>query len=310
MNHTLPHYPDIPLLLILVLLLISLCSSTSAVSTGPSLEITGLSGEEIAHPGYPYTGTVTIANRGDQTSGITSLYVFFRSPRDPDLNTTISVIPVDPMQPGQSISLPYIGTVSSDLLPGEYQVYAYIKGTGSRDPKKTGILARIPSPVSLTFQPLPNQSVINDEIIATIRESTNENRIHEGLRPLIWDEDLARIAQAYARELARAGRLSHTDRNGNGPSERALAFGYPVTKDIEGGVRIGVAENLAYIGTGMVTGVGYVDPTNGTAIGTALMDGWMKSPGHRKNILDPLADRFGSGVFWNDMYYYAVSEFW
>ena len=60
----------------------------------------------------------------------------------------------------------------------------------------------------------------------------------------------------------------------------------------------------------MVTGVGYVDPTNGTAIGKALMDGWMKSPGHRKNILDPLADRIGSGVFWNDEYYYAVSEFW
>jgi len=310
MNHTLPHYPDIPLLLILVLLLISLCSSTSAVSTGPSLEITGLSGEEIAHPGYPYTGTVTIANRGDQTSGITSLYIFFRSPGEPDLNATISVIPVDPMQPGQNISSPYIGTVSSDLPPGEYQVYAYIKGTGYRDPEKAGTIARIPTPVSLPFQPLPNQSVINDEIIATIRESTNENRIHEGLRPLIWDEELARIAQAYAQESARAGRLSHTDRNGNGPSERASVYGYPVTKDIEGGVRIGVAENLAYIGTGMVTGVGYVDPTNGTAIGNALMDGWMKSPGHRKNIIDPLADRIGSGVFWNDEYYYAVSEFW
>jgi len=310
MNHPISTHPVFSLFLISVLLVLVLSPSASAISAGPSLKITDLSGEVSAHPGYPYEGTVTFENTGDQTSGITTIYIFFRSPDDPDLNATISAIPVDPIRPGQHMSLPYIGTVSPDLPPGEYHVYGYIKGTGYRDPEKAGTIGRIPSLIPLTKKPLPNQSVLNDEVISTIRESTNENRIHEGLQPLTWDEDLASIAEAYARESARVGRLSHTDTNGDGPSERASAFGYPVTKDIEGGVRIGVAENLAYIGTGMVTGVGYVDPTNGTAIGMSLMDGWMKSPGHRKNILDPLADRFGAGVYWNDEYYYAVSEFW
>ncbi|HOL40802.1 MAG TPA: CAP domain-containing protein [Methanospirillum sp.] len=280
-----------------------------AVSAGPSLTITGLTGEEAAYQGYPYQGTVTVRNSGDQTSGITTPYIFFTSPDNPDLNATISALPVDPIRPGTDITLPYIGTVSKDLPSGQYYVYGYVKGSG-RNPEKTGTIARITSPVPVLSKPLPDREALHKEIISTIRTVTNQNRIEKGLRPLIWDENLANIAEKYAEESARTGRLSHTDKNGDGPSERAKQTGYPVTKDIEGGVRIGIAENLAYIGTGMVAGVGYVDPTNGTAIGQALMDGWMKSPGHRKNILDPLADRFGAGLFWNGEYYYAVSEFW
>lgn len=294
---------------IFLIVLILFHMPAGAVSAGPSLTITGLTGEETAYQGYPYQGTVTVRNLGDQTSGITTLYIFFRSPDNPDLNATISALPVDPVRPGAVITLPYIGTVSQDLPSGRYHVYGYVKASG-QNPEKTGTIARISSPIPVLPKLLPDQAALKAEIISTIRAVTNQNRIEEGQKPLIWDENLSRIAEEYAQELARAGRLSHTDRDGDGPSERAQQSGYPVTKDIEGGVRIGIAENLAYIGTGMVAGVGYVDPTNGTAIGQALMDGWMNSPGHRKNILDPLADRFGAGLFWNGEYYYAVSEFW
>ncbi|MGV8109440.1 CAP domain-containing protein [Methanospirillum sp.] len=282
----------------------------TAVSIGPDLIITDLTGKNSAYTGYPYEGTISIENRGDQTSGITTVYVFLRDAADPEINGTISAIPVDPIRSGQVVNLSYIGTVPDDLPQGEYSLYGYIQHRGSRVIENTKALARLSTPVTVIEKPVPDQKALESGIIAGIQDLTNEYRIRQGLHPLSWDDDLAIITDRYAEELSRTGRLSHTDRSGDGPSDRAEAFGYPTTKEIVGGVRIGISENLAYIGTGMVSGVGYVDPTNSSAIATALMDGWMNSPGHKKNILDPLSDRFGIGLFWNGEYYYAVSDFW
>lgn len=296
--------------LIFFVLLSSLFVSASAVSKGPDLIITNISGQSEAFPGYAYEGVITIENPGDQTSGITSVILFFKSPEHPDHNATITSVPLDPLRPGQSVSLPYIGTVPEDLDVGEYHLYGYIKATGLRDPDETGTIGRLPTLIPVILKPLPERSIFEQEIVDSIRDRTNENRVSKGLPPLVWDDNLAEIASGYAYEVSRTGKLSHTEKNGDGPAERAQAYGYPTTKEIKGGIRIGIAENLAYMGTGMVAGIGYVDPTNSTAIAKALMDGWMESPGHRKNILDPLADRFGVGIFWNGEYYYTASEFW
>jgi len=292
------------------IILTILCSAASGVPSGPDLVITDLTGQQTGSPGYPYEGTITLKNTGDQTSGITSVYLFLKNSGEPTLNATISAVPLDPVRPDQTITLSYVGTIENQLATGEYSLYGYIKGTGQHNPEKPGSIARLSSPVTIFEKTLPERSSFEQDIIAKIRDDTNKNRAAKGLNLLVWDDDLAEIARRYAHELSESGHLSHTSKNGSGPAERAEEFGYPTTKEIEGGVRIGISENLAYIGTGMVSGIGYVDPTNSTVIASALMNGWMNSPGHRKNILDPLADRFGVGLFWNGEYYYAVTEFW
>ena len=298
--------------LLTILTFILLCSIPAAVTgaMGPNITITALSGEPFASPGYPYSSTVTISNAGDQTSGITSVSVFLRNASEPEEGIILATRGVDPIRYSEKVSLAITGTVPGDISPGLYTLYGYIHQPGRRNLDQQDRFARLTTDIRVIPKDLPNQSILEEQIITRIFENTNENRRNKGIAALVYDPTLAEIASAYAQVLSSTGRLSHTDRRGNGPGERAEAFGYPVTKEIEGGIRIGIAENLAYIGTGMVTGIGYVDPTSADAIAGAIVNGWMNSPGHRKNILDPLADRIGVGIYFNGEYYYAVQEFW
>lgn len=298
------------LLPIIALVLLSLIPAAVSGAMGPNLTITALSGEPFASPGFPYSSTVTISNSGDQTSGITSVSVFFRNASEPGDGITLATRGVDPIRHSEATTLEITGTVPGDIPSGLYNLYGYLHQTGWRNQDQQGRIARLKTDISIIHKDLPDQTILEEEIITRIFEMTNKNRRDEGIAGLTYDPALADIAAAYAEVLASTGRLSHTDRSGDGPSERAEAFGYQTTKEVEGGLRVGIAENLAYIGTGMVTGAGYVDPTSADAIAGAIVNGWMNSPGHRKNILDPLADRIGVGIYFNGEYYYAVQEFW
>jgi len=288
-----------------------LLSPVTAVS-GPDLVITGLSGGSQAYPGYPYQSNISIENQGDQTSGITYVTVFFERQEDPDDRLVLKTNTVDPVRAGANRTIQIINTLDVNTSPGFYQLYGLIHDTrvASLNRIKEGDIARLATGIEIKEKGLPDQADLNNEIIARIYNLTNDYRIREGLNVLMRDEDLAGIADNYAKDLGKVGYLSHTDKSGRGPKERAEAAGYPTTKAIDGGTRVGIGENLAYIGTGLRSGVGYVDPTSAEAIAGAIMDGWMKSPGHRKNILDSYADRIGVGLFWNGEYYYAVQEFW
>ena len=274
--------------------------------------ITGLTGESYAYPGYPYHSNVIIENKGDQTSGINFVSIFLSDKITQGDPISLGTLSLDPIRAGSNQTVPFIITVPVQINPGYYVLYSYIHKSGitSVDLIKPGAIVRLATPIEIRKKELPNQTDLEKKIVSLIYNQTNDFRRQEDLKELEWDEKLADIANQYARVIGKAGFLSHTDKSGNGPSERAGAAGYPTTKEIEGGTRMGIGENLAYIGTGMVIGAGYVDPTSANAIASAIMNGWMKSPGHKRNILDPHADRFGAGLFWNGEYYYAVQEFW
>jgi len=94
-------------------------------------------------------------------------------------------------------------------------------------------------------------------------EKTNEARIANGLPPLQWDGELCRFARAHSEEMALRGYFDHDTPEGLHLKDRAKARGmrYRV-----------IAENIAY-------NKGYSDP------GSFAVERWMKSPGHRSNIL-------------------------
>ncbi|MES2465051.1 MAG: CAP domain-containing protein, partial [Armatimonadota bacterium] len=91
---------------------------------------------------------------------------------------------------------------------------------------------------------------------------TNTERIRDGVTPLVADPALTAAAQQHAEDMAAQGYFSHTDRQGEGPAERAAANGYPRN--------VGTGENIA----------------SGQATPEAVVQGWMNSPGHRRNILN------------------------
>ena len=105
--------------------------------------------------------------------------------------------------------------------------------------------------------------------------------------PLRVDPDLARIAREYSCALLARGALSHMGADGTTVSDRIRAAGKTF---------IAVGENLA-------------SSTNTREPVEAAMDGWMKSPGHRENILRPDFTDTGVGVCHDGTTYYFTQLF-
>lgn len=128
---------------------------------------------------------------------------------------------------------------------------------------------------------------------AIIAEQTNSFRKEHGLPPLETNEVLGAAAQKFAEYMARTGRYGHTV-DGKQPAERIAAQGYAYC---------GVGENIAY--TYRSTGF------SASELGHSLVQGWIDSPPHRKNMLEASFVEIGVGVARSDEtgYYYAVQHF-
>lgn len=116
----------------------------------------------------------------------------------------------------------------------------------------------------------------NPELVAALHAAANEARSAHGAQPTAWDEGLARAARQHAAELAARNVLDHL---GLDPTRRTVAdrlarAGSPYTTH---------AENLAAVPPGL-------DAVRAT------VDGWLQSPGHRANLLQPGFDRMGFGT--------------
>jgi uncharacterized protein YkwD len=107
------------------------------------------------------------------------------------------------------------------------------------------------------------------QVEGQILELTNRERQRVGLPPLWPNPRLFAAARAHSVNMARHRRMDHT-LDGVSPFRRIADAGYP----------IGIAgENVA---------VGYNTLVD-------LMDAWMKSAGHRQNILSPDYAEIGIG---------------
>jgi len=120
----------------------------------------------------------------------------------------------------------------------------------------------------------------NDAYGQTSRESQifsliNRERARSGLGSLTWNPDLAGLARDYSQTMAREGFFDHIDGQGNSVVERAKHA------HIRGWQKIG--ENLFEC-----------EPTN--SLPSLAIRGWMNSPTHRDNILDPEWRATGIGI--------------
>jgi uncharacterized protein YkwD len=103
----------------------------------------------------------------------------------------------------------------------------------------------------------------------------NRERAKTGLGELLWDDRLADLARRYSEKMAHDRVFEHIDSDGNDVVARARQ------SNIRGWSKIG--ENLFMC-----------DPTDDF---TGLsVRGWMKSPTHRENILDPVWRDTGIGI--------------
>ncbi|MFF4804955.1 CAP domain-containing protein [Streptomyces sp. NPDC001351] len=114
---------------------------------------------------------------------------------------------------------------------------------------------------------------------------TNRERAGAGLPPLATDPLLATAAQAHSADMVARAFYSHTSPEGSRPWDRAAAAGAR---------RRSIGENIA---------CGQRSPAE-------VVDGWMNSPGHRANILEPDFTHIGigfagggpAGTYWTQLF--------
>lgn len=105
--------------------------------------------------------------------------------------------------------------------------------------------------------------------------------------PLAWNPNLATAAEAHTRDMANNNYFDHKDRQGGTPGDRAELAGY---------VGQAIGENIA---AGQDTAV-------------KVVDGWLASPGHCANLMNPSFRELGAayavdpksdaGIYWTTLF--------
>ncbi|MFD6876193.1 MULTISPECIES: CAP domain-containing protein [unclassified Streptomyces] len=99
----------------------------------------------------------------------------------------------------------------------------------------------------------------------------NQERAKAGCSALTVNDKLTAAAQNHSQDMASHSNMSHTGSDGSDPGQRITRAGYSWST---------YGENVAY---------GYNSPEQ-------VMNGWMNSPGHKKNILNCAFKEIGVGL--------------
>ena len=113
------------------------------------------------------------------------------------------------------------------------------------------------------------------------------NTAFKGARPVRWSDALAEASRLHAEEMARYNFFSHRGRDGSDPAQRVEREGYN------------------YRSTGENIAAGQMQPEDAVA-------GWIKSPGHCANLMNPAFTEMGAafavdrrsdmGVYWTQAF--------
>lgn len=144
-----------------------------------------------------------------------------------------------------------------------------------------------------------NPAIDRAETERYVHEYVNEERTERGLAPLEFDADLRAVARYYSARMAKEEFFAHTAPDGGTLSDRYDRFNYDCHVSVGDGRVATGGENLAhtYYEAPVKTddGVEFYDTERELARG--IVDGWMNSSGHRKNLLQSYWEREGIGVY-------------
>ncbi len=125
-----------------------------------------------------------------------------------------------------------------------------------------------------------------DDLLSRALNLINQSRTEAGLAPVAWDPTAAAVAQAHAEDMLAGPFFSHWNRDGYGPDHRAA---------LTAGMSDAVFENIH--SSWRRTSDGQPAPIMDWP--QRVLDahlGLMDSPGHRRNIMDPVHTHVGIGI--------------
>ena len=132
-----------------------------------------------------------------------------------------------------------------------------------------------------------------------IHTLVNRERRNRGLSPLDWNSILARIARGHSQDMASRKYFSHYSPEGRDFSYRYQQAGFFCSIRVgdtvfQGGENI--FQNNLYDRIMVMNGLKRYDWNSLKHLAETTVQGWMSSPGHRKNILAPYWKTQGIGV--------------
>lgn len=132
-----------------------------------------------------------------------------------------------------------------------------------------------------------NISPPTSDFVQQVLDLTNEFRSQNGLPPLTLNTQLNAAALEQSQDMAQEDFFDHIGLDGSTPATRAQDQGY----------------NFSFIGENI--GAGYQTPGE-------VVQGWINSPGHRENLLNPNYAEIGIGYFYleNDTGFENWNHYW
>jgi Cysteine-rich secretory protein family len=131
---------------------------------------------------------------------------------------------------------------------------------------------------------LPQQSVQAQSAIAQqLFALANDARVSAGVRPLLWDPALADAAMKHCQRMAVEGPIAH--RYDGEPDLTARAG--------DAGAHFSLVEENIAVGSHLQT----------------IHQGWLDSPKHRANLINPAVDHVGIAVVSSGGILFAVTDF-
>ncbi|MBD3319337.1 hypothetical protein GF342_05510 [Candidatus Woesearchaeota archaeon] len=143
-----------------------------------------------------------------------------------------------------------------------------------------------------------------------VHELINKERTSRGLTPLSYDGALQTIAEGHSEDMVNRNYFSHYSPEGLTFSDRYAQRQYSCRVPVEDVAYTG-AENIAIIPLVSTYELHSGTPLSyNTLEGMAalVVDGWMKSKGHRENILKPYWSVQGIGIGVNESLDYYVTQ--
>jgi hypothetical protein len=133
---------------------------------------------------------------------------------------------------------------------------------------------------------VPTERLETEEIEQELHDLINRERAKQGITLLQISKSLIPIARSHSQDMAAQSELTHNSRDGKTYSQRLQEAGLFFK---------GTGENIAF---------------SQSLLPEAIHNSFMRSKGHRENILDPRFDTIGIGVFYNkDKGYYVTQDF-
>jgi len=142
--------------------------------------------------------------------------------------------------------------------------------TSQPTPISTPAPVATPAPTPVKVVSSPEEQTLEQAAIARINQIRQEN----GVAPLAVDATLTQLAEQYSQKMKADNFFAHEDNQGKRIWDRAASVGYTYIK---------IGENLAKV-------------DGNKDIVEYAVQGWLNSPTHRANLLDPEFTETGIGV--------------